>query len=134
MDATAEWPKRARRNRLAIDFACCVTSTSIISFVLSEFRFRYTRFFREVTEVSEFWKIPENSPKYDRSMPKIAIVEFGAVQKRVNLVDLEKYRKLTLQLSSSELRTDLLKFGSPTNPRLPIPWVKEKLCARRTCS
>ena len=119
MDANAEAvnrPKRGRRKRLAIHFACCVTSTSITSFVLSEFRFRYTRFLREVKEVSEFWKIPENSPKYDRSMPKIAIVEFGAVQKRVNLVDLEKYRKLTLQLSSSELRTDLLSLG-----HLPTP-------------
>jgi len=37
-DATAEdvdWPKRALRNRLAIHFACCVTSTSIRCFVFS---------------------------------------------------------------------------------------------------
>ena len=43
-DATAEdvdWPKRALRNRLAIHFACCVTSTSIRCFVLSGFHFRH---------------------------------------------------------------------------------------------
>ena len=45
-DATAEdvdWPKRALRNRLAIHFACCVTSTSIRCFVLSGHRFRHRR-------------------------------------------------------------------------------------------
>ena len=45
-DATAEdvdWPKRALRNRLAIHFACCVTSTSIRCFVLSGLRFRHRR-------------------------------------------------------------------------------------------
>ena len=47
VDAIAEdvdCPKRARRNRLAIYFACCVPNTSIRCFVLSGFRFRLLLF------------------------------------------------------------------------------------------
>ena len=60
---------------------------------------------------------PNNLKFHREMMRQTANVQLGAVQKRANLVELEKSCKTSLSLqkaASIQPRTDLPKFGAPT--------------------
>ena len=80
-DATAEdvdWPKRALRNRLAIHFACCVTSTSIRCFVLSGFRFRH-RFLTFITKTPHTSKNKWDTRRLSEKSPVLILARVTSI-------------------------------------------------------